>query len=158
MVIDADGLYALHAPTLSRLTQRDLPTILTPHPGEMARLLGLETAGVQKDRIHAVGQAMTDTQSTVVLKGHHTLIGTRRGEVWLNPTGAPSLATAGTGDVLAGLIGAIASRSVVAELSAAAGVFVHGLAGERAGKRRPWGAIGGDIADALPAAIASLGR
>ena len=156
VVIDADGLYALRTQTLSRLTQRDLPTILTPHPGEMAHLLMVERAMVQKDRIQAVRQAVEDTHTTIVLKGHHTLIGTKRGEVWLNPTGSPALATAGTGDVLAGLIGAIAARGLAAEVAAAAGVFIHGLAGERVGKRRPWGAMAGDIAEALPAVIASL--
>jgi NAD(P)H-hydrate epimerase len=85
-------------------------------------------------------------------------VGNTRSEVWLNPTGSPSLATAGTGDVLAGAIGAIVSRGLGADSSAAAGVFIHGLAGERAGKRRPWGVVAGDVVDALPKAIASLGR
>ena len=158
VVIDADGLYGLRAQNLSRIAQRDKPTILTPHAGEMARLLGLDNASVQKDRLKALRGAVTETRSTVVLKGRHTLVGNERSEVWLNPTGSPSLATAGTGDVLAGVIGAIVARGVAPDSAAAAGVFVHGLAGERAGKRRPWGVTAGDVAEALPPAIASLGR
>jgi NAD(P)H-hydrate epimerase len=158
VVIDADGLFGLRAQTLPRIAQRDRPTILTPHPGEMARLLGVERDEVQKDRVKAVRRAVAEARSTVVLKGRHTLIGANKSEVWLNPTGSPSLATAGTGDVLAGAIGAIVARGVPADQAAGAGVFVHGLAGEMAGKRRPWGVLAGDVADALPKAIASLGR
>lgn len=158
VVIDADGLYSLNAHTIARIAQRDAPTILTPHPGEMARLLGSSNAEVQADRVKALRRAVSETRSTVVLKGMHTLIGNSRSEVWLNPTGGASLATAGTGDVLAGAIGALAARGLAADVAAAAAVYVHGLAGERAGKRRPWGVMAGDVAEALPKAIASLGR
>jgi len=158
VVIDADGLFGLGAQTLSRITQRDRPTILTPHPGEMARLLGVQNSEVQADRVKALRRAVTETRSTVVLKGRHTLIGNARSEVWLNPTGSASLATAGTGDVLAGAIGALVARGLAADVAAGAAVYVHGLAGERAGKRRPWGVVAGDVAEALPRAIASLGR
>lgn len=158
VVIDADGLYGLRAQTLSRISQRDAPTILTPHPGEMARLLGTDNDSVQKDRVKAVRKAVLETRSTVVLKGLHTLIGNARSEIWLNPTGNASLATAGTGDVLAGAIGAIVARGIAPDAAAGAGVFIHGLAGERAGKRRPWGTVASDVVDALPSAIASLGR
>lgn len=158
VVIDADGLFGLRAQNLSRIAQREQATVLTPHPGEMARLLGIEKDAVQKDRVKAVRRAVAETRSTVVLKGRHTLIGTTRSEVWLNPTGSPSLATAGTGDVLAGAIGAILARGTAADAAAGASVYVHGLAGERAGKRRPWGVVAGDVIDALPKAISSLGR
>lgn len=158
VVIDADGLFGLRAQALSRVARRDKPTILTPHPGEMARLLSSDSASIQGDRVQALRKAVSGTKSTVVLKGHHTLIGNEGGDVWLNPTGSPSLATAGTGDVLAGVIGAILARGVYPDRAAGAGVFVHGLAGERAGKRQPWGAIAGDIADALPRVIASVSR
>jgi len=157
-VIDADRLFGLRAQNLSRIAQRDGGTVLTPHPGEMARLLGLDTAEVQKDRVKAVRLAVSETRSTVLLKGRHTLVGTSNSEVWLNPTGSPSLATAGTGDVLAGAIGALLARGLPADQAAAAGVYIHGLAGERLGKRQPWGVVAGDVADALPKAIASLGR
>ena len=158
VVIDADGLYGLRAQSLSRIAHRDAPTVLTPHPGEMGRLLGIENEAVQRDRVKVVRRAVEETRSTVVLKGRHTLIGTVRSEVWLNPTGSASLATAGTGDVLAGAIGALVARGVAPEAAAAAGVFVHGLAGERAGRRRPWGVMAGDVVEALPNVIASLGR
>lgn len=158
VVVDADGLYGLRAHTLSRLAQRDAPAILTPHPGEMARLLGLDNASVQRDRVKGVRRAVAEARSTVVLKGRHTLIGNQRAEVWLNPTGNASLATAGTGDVLAGAIGALVARGLAPDLAAAAGVYIHGLAGERAGRRKPWGVMAGDVAEALPAAIASLRR
>jgi NAD(P)H-hydrate epimerase len=158
VVIDADGLFGLRAQTLSRISQRDKPTILTPHPGEMARLLGISNAAVQADRVGALKRAVLETRSTVVLKGRHTLIGNSKSEVWLNPTGSPSLATAGTGDVLSGAIGAIVARGLPADVATAAAVYVHGLAGERAGKRRPWGVVATDVIDALPRVIASLGR
>lgn len=158
VVIDADGLFGLRAQTFSRIAPRDRATILTPHPGEMARLLGVERDAVQRDRVKALRRATAETRSTVVLKGRHTLIGNTRSEVWLNPTGSPALATAGTGDVLAGTIGAIIARGIAADTAAAAGVYVHGRAGERAGRRRPFGAVAGDVIDALPGAIASLGR
>ena len=158
VVIDADGLYGLRAHTLSRIAHRDAPTILTPHPGEMARLLGTDSETIQNNRVKAARRGAAETKSTVVLKGRHTLIANVRLEVWLNPTGGASLATAGTGDVLAGAIGAIVARGIAPELAAAAAVYVHGLAGERAGKRRPWGTVAGDVVDALPKAIASLGR
>ena len=125
---------------------------------EMARLLGVEKSEVQGDRVKALRSAVAETRSTVVLKGRHSLIGTTGSEVWINPTGSPALATAGTGDVLAGAIGAIAARGIAPDLAAAAGAYVHGLAGERAGKRRPWGTLAGDVAEAMPKAIASLGR
>ncbi|MEO8499685.1 MAG: NAD(P)H-hydrate dehydratase, partial [Vicinamibacteria bacterium] len=158
VVIDADGLFGLRAQTLSRIAQRDKATVLTPHPGEMARLLGVATEAVQKDRVKAVRRAVSETRSAVVLKGRHTLVGNTRSEIWLNPTGSASLATAGTGDVLAGAIGAILARGLAPDVAAAAGVYIHGLAGERAGRRRPWGVVAGDVIDALPKAIASLGR
>jgi hydroxyethylthiazole kinase-like uncharacterized protein yjeF len=158
VVMDADALYGLRGGAVSRIAQREKPTVLTPHPGEMGRLLGIETREVQLDRVKALERAVKETRSTVVLKGRHSLIGTTRSEVWINPTGSPSLATAGTGDVLAGAIGAIVARGVAADLAAAAGAYVHGLAGERAGKRRPWGTMAGDVAEALPLAIASLRR
>jgi NAD(P)H-hydrate epimerase len=158
VVVDADGLFGLRGQALSRISQRDAPTVLTPHAGEMARLLDIDAASVQEDRVKAVRRAVLETRSIVVLKGRHTLVGNLRSEIWLNPTGSPSLATAGTGDVLAGAIGALVARGVSAEAAAGAGVFVHGLAGEMAGKRRPWGVMAGDVAEALPKAIASLGR
>jgi len=158
VVVDADGLFSLRGPSLARLAQREKATVLTPHPGEMARLLGVDKESVQKDRVKALRRAVSETRGTVVLKGRHTLVGNTRSEVWLNPTGSPSLASAGTGDVLAGAIGAILARGIAPDLAAGAGVYIHGLAGERAGKRRPWGVVAGDVIDALPKAIASLGR
>lgn len=157
-VVDADGLYGLRAQTMSRVAKRDRPTVLTPHPGEMGRLIGLDTAAVQADRRAAVLRAANETRATVVLKGRHSLVGTPRPEIRLNPTGCPSLATAGSGDVLAGVIGAILARGASAEAAASASVYLHGVAGERAGRRKPWGVVAGDVAEALPRAIASLGR
>lgn len=158
VVIDADGLFALRAQTMSRISQRDQPTVLTPHPGEMARLLGLETAAVQRDRAAAVARAASETRATVVLKGRHSLIGTPQPEIRVNLSGSPALATAGSGDVLAGMVGALLARGLSAEEAATAAVHVHGLAGERAGRRRPWGTLAGDVAEAVPRVIATLGR
>jgi len=122
MVLDADGL----APVGGEHTR-----ILTPHPGEMARLTGKTTAGIQADRIGAARDYATANGVTLVLKGQRTVIGFRDGRVWINPTGTPALGTGGSGDILTGMIaGFLAQFPEHPDQSVAAAVYLHGLAGE----------------------------
>jgi ADP-dependent NAD(P)H-hydrate dehydratase / NAD(P)H-hydrate epimerase len=128
MVIDADGLNALAGSDWSgggRLR------VLTPHPGEMARLAGARTAEILADRVTAARQMAMARQVTLVLKGERTPLAFPDGRVWINPTGTPAMATGGTGDILTGLVaGFLAQFLKEPDLAAAAAVYVHGLAGE----------------------------
>ena len=113
--------------------------ILTPHPGEMARLTGKTTAEVQADRIGAARSYATEHGVTLVLKGQRTVIAFPDGRVWINPTGTPAMGTGGTGDILTGMTtGLLAQFPERADLAVAAAVYLHGLAGRdrRAGARR----------------------
>jgi hydroxyethylthiazole kinase-like uncharacterized protein yjeF len=122
VVLDADALNLL-----SGLQQTSLPSswILTPHPGEMARLLGTSVSEVQNRRLASVQEAQKKFGCTVILKGHHTLIGCRSCTL-LNPTGNVALAKAGTGDVLAGMVAGFLSQGVGSERAAALACFLHG--------------------------------
>jgi NAD(P)H-hydrate epimerase len=125
MVLDADALvgHAFSLPTRVR--------ILTPHPGEMARLTGKTTAEIQSDRVGAARAFATDRRVTLVLKGQRTVIAFPDGRVWINPTGTPALGTGGTGDVLTGMIaGFLAQFPGEPDQAVAAAVYLHGLAGE----------------------------
>lgn len=131
-VMDADALNLVAgAPTLrSQLSQRSAPCILTPHPLEAARLLGISAAEVQADRPAAARAVAQQLQATVVLKGSGTLIAARDGNVVVNNTGNPALATAGTGDVLAGLCGSLLAQGWPEWEAALAGVWLHGMAAD----------------------------
>jgi NAD(P)H-hydrate epimerase len=162
ILVDADGLNAL-APaegrpgTLSAL-RRDVPTILTPHPGEMARLVGLSTREVQARRPETAAALAQQTGVIVVLKGARTLVAEPDGRAAVTAAGNPGLATGGTGDVLAGIVGALLARHG-ALLAATAGVLVHGRAGDIAARQRgEEGMIAGDVIEALPEAIESIRR
>ena len=132
LVIDADGLNAF-AGNAERLDGRARPLVLTPHPGEMARLTGLSTKQVQQDRIGVARSFARDHHCVVVLKGHRTLVAEPDGHVWVNMTGNPGMATGGTGDVLTGLIaGMIAQFPNDLVRAVCAAVWLHGYAGDRA--------------------------
>lgn len=162
LVIDADGLNALapaggDAADLGAL-RRETPTILTPHPGEMARLAGRRAAEVQRERPETAVALARETGAIVVLKGERTLVAEPTGRAAVAATGNPGLATGGTGDVLAGVVGSLLARRG-ALLSATAAVLVHGRAGDLAAQERgEEGLTAGDVVDALPAAIESLRR
>jgi len=128
-VLDADGLNAVRG-ELELLRQARAPLLLTPHPGEMARLLRRSTAEVQADRVAAVRALASATNAVAVLKGARTLIGLPDGTVYVNPTGNPGMATAGTGDVLSGVCGALLAQGLAPADAAICGVFAHGLAGD----------------------------
>ncbi len=156
LVIDADGLNALAGQT-ELLAGAKRPVVITPHPGEFARLSGKGVAAVQADRLQAAADlASMSEQLIVVLKGAGTVVTDGR-RYFLNTTGNPGMATGGSGDVLTGVIAALIAQKLPAFDAAQLGVFVHGLAGDIA--RDDHGEIGmiaGDIVDALPDAFAHL--
>jgi NAD(P)H-hydrate epimerase len=153
VLIDADGLNA-HAGQLDSLRERQAPTVLTPHEGELGRLLGIESDQVQAARLECAREAVERSGCIVVLKGDDTIVGTPEGVAAISPGATPALATAGTGDVLSGLIGALLSKGMHPLEAAAAGVLAHARAGRVAAGR--FGAnhvIAGDVIDAIPEAM-----
>lgn len=159
MVIDADGLNAL-APWPEELKGSDkLPIIVTPHPGEMARLIGTTNADVQADRIGTAREFATRHHVITVLKGSRSLIAAPDGNVYINPTGNAGMATAGSGDVLTGLVAGLLAQSPGDALGATiAGVYLHGLAGDlAAAKLGMRSMIASDIIANLSEAILQVG-
>ncbi|MFP4977114.1 NAD(P)H-hydrate dehydratase [Paenibacillus sp. CN-4] len=151
LVVDADALNMLADADGGRDWQPRSGVVLTPHPGEMARLAGLSTPEVQRDRIGLARNYAAGRGVTLVLKGAHTVVATPEGEVYINTTGHPGMATGGSGDVLTGLICGLLAQGLKPAQAAAFGVYLHGLAGERAAARRncPASLIAGDLIDAL---------
>ncbi len=155
LVVDADGLNAL-AGRLELLRQRRWPTVLTPHAGELGRLLELDSAEIDRGRLAHARSAAARAQAIVVLKGDDTLVAAPSGRVAVSPGGAPGLATAGTGDVLAGLTGALLARGLSHAHAACAAVYAHVRAGRlAAAPHGPDGVIASDVIAALPAALAA---
>ena len=158
LVVDADGLAALQIETVPT---RSAPTVVTPHPGEMGRLVGSGTAQVQRDRLGTARGFATRAGTYVVLKGNRTLIASPEGDVVVNPTGTPGMATAGSGDVLTGIIAAYLAqfpdRPVLETVAAA--VFLHGLAGELAARDLgEQGMLATDIGSRLPEAAEAVAQ
>jgi ADP-dependent NAD(P)H-hydrate dehydratase / NAD(P)H-hydrate epimerase len=153
MVLDADGLNA-HAGRLADLAARRAPTVLTPHAGELGRLLALDSSEVERERLRHVRAAAEQAAAVVVLKGDDTLIAEPAGSVAVSPGASPALATAGTGDVLTGVIAALLAQGLDAFAAACAGVWLHAEAGREAARRlgAPEGVIASDVIAALPAA------
>jgi ADP-dependent NAD(P)H-hydrate dehydratase / NAD(P)H-hydrate epimerase len=152
-VVDADALTAL-AGHLDHLSGAPAVRCLTPHPGEMARMLGVTVAEVQRDRIATVRQFATAWHAHVVLKGATSVIGIPDGTVLLNPTGNPGMASGGTGDVLTGVLGAFLARGLDATAALVSAVYLHGLAGDVAAERHGQESlIAGDVIEALPEAF-----
>jgi hydroxyethylthiazole kinase-like uncharacterized protein yjeF len=156
LVLDADGLNVL-AQEPELLAQKKAPLILTPHPGEMARLLKITTEQVLKNPVDVALQAANTFQAITVLKGVVTIITTLEQEVYINSTGSSALATAGTGDVLAGLIAGLLAQGLSTKKAALLGVYLHGLAGEIvAAEKGERGVIAGDVVEAVPLALKDL--
>jgi NAD(P)H-hydrate epimerase len=156
LVIDADGLFAF-AGEPERLAARRHPTVLTPHPGEAANLLGSSPAALNLDRPAAARTLAERSQCIVVLKGAATVIAAPDGRVCLNPTGGPALGSGGTGDVLTGLVTGLLAQGLEAFDAAATAAFVHGAAADAlAAPIGDSGLIAGDLARAIPEACASL--
>jgi NAD(P)H-hydrate epimerase len=157
LVVDADGLNAV-APHLDVLSARTAPTVLTPHPGEFARLLGCTTADVQAQRQEAAVAFATSRRVVVALKGHGTVVTDGR-RVFVNTTGNPGMATGGTGDVLTGLICALLAQGLEAFTAAQVGVYLHGLAGDLArDDLGEAGLIASDLLGYLPRAFKAHAR
>jgi hydroxyethylthiazole kinase-like uncharacterized protein yjeF len=152
-VLDADGLNA-HAGCLAELALREAPTVLTPHVGELARLLETDGGQVQRERLSHARDAAERAGAVVVLKGDDTLIVEPAGRIAVSRGGSPALATAGTGDVLTGAIAALLAQGMDAFTAAAAGVQLHAQAGRNAARIQgaPEGVIATDVIAALPAA------
>jgi len=153
MVVDADGLTAL-AGALDTLAGAAAPRLLTPHPGEMARMLGTSPAEVQADRIEIVRAFSARHGVWAVLKGAGSIIGSPDGRIFINPTGNPGMATGGSGDVLTGMAGAFLARGLAPLAALQAAVYLHGLAGDLACARTgEESLIAGDIIEAIPEAL-----
>jgi NAD(P)H-hydrate epimerase len=139
------------------LAARGYRAILTPHPGEMARLCGLKIAEIEADRIGVAKKFAAQWHQVIVLKGAYTVVAEPGGRVTIVPFATPALATAGTGDVLAGTIAALLAQRLDPFDAAVAGAYLHGLAGKLAeieiGRA---GAVAGDLLPRLPAAIRRL--
>lgn len=151
VVIDADGLNILAQEGLELVAKRKV--VLTPHPGEMARLSGLSLADIQADRVEVARSFAKKWGLVLVLKGARTVVAGPDGTIFVNPTGNPGMATGGTGDVLAGMIGSLLAQGLGLIEASAAAVFLHGLAGDLGiidlGTA---GLVAGDVVDYLPAA------
>lgn len=154
LVLDADGLGA-HASDPGELASRGAVTVLTPHAGELGRLLGVSSDEVQTRRLHHARELSRRAGAVVVLKGDDTLVVAPDGRVAVSPGGAPGLATAGTGDLLAGVCGALLAQGHDPFTAACAAVWVHLAAGRIAAREHgPRGVIASDVLAALPAALA----
>jgi ADP-dependent NAD(P)H-hydrate dehydratase / NAD(P)H-hydrate epimerase len=153
LVIDADGLNALIG-SVGLLRRIKTSIIMTPHPGEMGRLIGLSSADVQKDRIGIASGFAVQHNVVLVLKGAGTIVAGPDGQVFMNSTGNPGMATGGTGDVLTGMIGAFLAQGYPAVQAACLSVYLHGLAGDLAAKEKgEMGMIAGDLIEKIPGAI-----
>jgi NAD(P)H-hydrate epimerase len=154
IVLDADGLNAFEGRT-KELRGKGRALVITPHPGEMARLTGSIAAAVQHDRLNVARTFAREHDLIVVLKGHRTLIAQPDGTVWVNTTGNPGMATGGTGDILTGMVAGFLAQNpqqVVEAVNAA--VYLHGLAGDVA--RESLGEqslVATDLVKALPEAM-----
>lgn len=152
MIIDADALRALADPAAIRAYDPGR-IVITPHPGEMARLTGLTTDDVQRDRISVACRVAREWGTVTVLKGAGTIVARPDGRYFVNTTGNPGMAAGGSGDVLAGAIAGLIAQGASPAGAALCGVYVHGLAADLLAGERPRGYFAGEIADQLPAAI-----
>ena len=158
LIIDADALNAIsgNASVLNKLKANG---VITPHPGEMARLTGLSIDEIQRDRIGAASSFAREYGVATVLKGSRTVVALPDGRIYINPTGNAGMATAGTGDVLTGMIAGIAAQGVPVYDAAVAGVYLHGLAGDRAAEIVGMhGMVASDMLPRIPEAISQLSR
>lgn len=152
-VVDADGLNAL-ADDLRVLKRRTHPLVVTPHPGEMGRLIRLSAADVQRDRERIAKEFAATYRVVVVLKGHRSLVANVDGQLYVNETGNPGMATAGCGDVLTGMIAGLIGQGMSVFDAARLSVYLHGFAGDLAADEvGPVGLIASDLLDRIPAAI-----
>ncbi len=154
MLVDADGLTLLASDR--SLLRRGAPTLLTPHAGELARLLGADRADVEARRLEHAERAAAELGATVLLKGSTTVIAGLDGPARVNTMTSPWLATAGSGDVLSGLAGALLAQGMEPAVSGAGAAYLHGLAARLAADGAPIGAS--DVIAALPRAFRMVGE
>ncbi len=156
MVIDADGLNAL-AQATDLISLLGMEAVLTPHPGEMARLTNISISTLESNRIGTAEEFANQHGVTLVLKGAPTVTAYPNANTWINSTGNPGMATAGMGDVLTGIIAGLMAQNMPSEKAAVLGVYLHGLAGDLAAEALGMhGLIAGDVLQAVPQAISSL--
>ena len=156
MVVDADGLNAIsQAPEIISLLNKE--AVLTPHPGEMTRLTNTLVSTLEKDRIGTAQQFASESGVTLVFKGAPTVTGCPNGDVWINSTGNPGMATGGMGDVLTGIIAGLMAQGISSEKAATLAVYIHGLVADRVAEALGMhGLIASDVLKAVPQAISSL--
>ncbi len=158
LVIDADGLNAF-AGRPEIFLRAKAPVIITPHPGEMGRLLAISSTDVQKDRIGMASKFAAKYKVIVVLKGVGTVIAAPNGRIFVNSSGNPGMATGGTGDALTGMIGGFLAQRQPSEEAACLGVYLHGRAGDLAAQEKGESSlIAGDLIDKIPEALKDPGR
>lgn len=158
LVLDADGINAFKGRSGALNDKRGV-LILTPHEGEMARIMGITRDAVCRDREGVAKKFVRSHNATLVLKGHETIVATPHGGFYKNKTGNPGMATAGAGDVLTGMITAFLGQGIEPFLAARLGVFLHGLAGDYAAKEvGEISLIASDILDNIPKAIKPMWR
>jgi hydroxyethylthiazole kinase-like uncharacterized protein yjeF len=159
MLIDADGLNALAAIGCESLKRARGPVVLTPHPGEASRLLGVSTAVINDDRVTAARTLAERTGATVLIKGARSVIASTDGDIYINSTGNPGMSTPGMGDALSGIVGTLLGQHLRPLDALALGVFLHGYAADRVAARTGHvGYIADDLIDELPAALEALTR
>jgi NAD(P)H-hydrate epimerase len=152
LLIDADGLNA-HAGALATLAERTSPTVLTPHAGELARLLEVDSREVERRRLHHARAAARQSRAVVVLKGDDSIVARPDGFAAISPGATPALATAGTGDVLSGVCGALLARGTDAFTAACQAVRLHARAGALAARRVGVdGVVASDVVEEIAAA------
>ncbi len=157
-VLDADGINALSGAG-DILEKARAPVVITPHPGEMARLMGKEVKEIQMDRIAAAVNAADTWNVVALLKGFRTVVAAPDGPIYINTTGNPGMATGGSGDVLTGIVAALMAQGLAPARAAAAGAYIHGLAGDRVAEESGMtGMIAGDILAALPVTFRELAQ
>jgi NAD(P)H-hydrate epimerase len=166
VVLDADGINAFVAPAEPLCNEAGQPVVLTPHPGEMARLVGRKIQDIQKNRLATARDYAAERGCHVILKGFQTVVAAPTGEVYINSTGNPGMATGGTGDILAGMVGrfvAYWNRQRKEEKShhlseyLSASVYLHGLAGDIAAAREGMESlIATDLLKYLPQAFRNV--
>lgn len=155
-VLDADALNIV-ADKLSILKKAKAPLILTPHPGEMSKLIKVKTKNIQNNRKKVASEFAKKHNVTIVLKGHNTVIANAKGKVHINKTGNPGMATAGSGDVLTGIIGSFLAQGMSPFKAAKIGTYIHGLAGDLAAKEiGEISLVAGDILKKVPQAIKKI--